>query len=286
MQLSAETRNNTLRLDLLTIVIEAPNCRLQSKEIQKILNKRYVPEPYDFESFDVAFSRAKAALRSEGLLERQDLGHQSVFYLIPEKVRADLKAELQKIRNVELFTKLDVDKQQWLLYEVEYYKKKEQLDHLKQTILPGHLVVLKARELNLDWKEFHPEKWQGVDFNLPSENFKQLGDIELKLVSDKALSNPKKNGQRALLVMFGWRLLGVSDITGSSLYGRYKLLGKGLEELFELGLVRFKERSNVSDDEWVRLAAKMRKEPLLAIFNGMVYWPLDLYTPNVIWYSP
>lgn len=287
MQLSTETRNNALRLDLLTTVIEAPNCRLQSKEIQKTLNERYVPKPYDLESFDVAFSRAKAALRSEGLLERQDLGHQSVFYLIPEQVRADLKAELQKIRNVELFTKLDVDKQQWLLDEVEYYKKREYLDELKQFQLPGRLVVSKARELNLDWKEFHPEKWRCVDFILPPADFERLGDLELKLVSDVALSEPQKYEQRTLLVMFGWKLLGISNVTGSSLYGRYKLLGKGLEELFELGLLRWKDRSHVSDEEWALLAPKLREKPLHALFRNIVFWPMDLYyTDNVLWRLP
>ncbi len=169
MQLSAETRNNALRLDILTTTIEAPNCRLQSKEIQKALNARYVPKHYDLESFDVAFSRAKAALRSEGLLERQNLGHQSVFYLIPEKIRAELKAELQRIKNVELFTKLDVDKQQWLLNEVEFYKKKEEIDELKYYKLPGKLVITKTRELKIDYNEFDPEYWRCVDSTASTE---------------------------------------------------------------------------------------------------------------------
>ncbi|NLF88076.1 hypothetical protein GX563_04550 [Candidatus Bathyarchaeota archaeon] len=250
------------------------------------MNARYVPKPYDLESFDVAFSRAKAALRSEGLLERQNLGHQSVFYLIPETIRAELKAELQKIKNVELFTKLDVDKQQWLLNEVEFYKKKEKIDELKYYKLPGQLVITKTRELKINYTEFDPEYWRCVDFTSPTA-YERLGNIELKLVSDTALSQPEKHEQHMILLMFGWKLLGASNVNGSSLYGRYKRLGKALEDLFELGLLRWRDQSHISDEEWARMAPKLRREPPLAVFKGLVYWSMDrYYDDNMIWRTP
>ncbi len=90
-----------------------------------------------------------------------------------------------------------------------------------------------------------------------------------------------------ILLMFGWKLLGISNTTGSSLYGRYKCLGKALEDLFEMGLQRWKDQSRISEEEWARMAPKLRKEPPLAVFKGLVYWSMDLYyDDNRLWGIP
>jgi hypothetical protein len=112
-------RNSSVDLDVLAVLLEAPNCLLQWKEIKKQLQSKYVPKLMGDGSFDVSINRSLARLTSQVLLKKDDRGHQSVFYSIPEEMRGDLRIKLQKIKNVQIFTKLDVSVQQWLLAEIK-----------------------------------------------------------------------------------------------------------------------------------------------------------------------
>jgi hypothetical protein len=112
-------RNSSVDLDVLAALLEAPNCTLRWKEIKKQLRSKYVPKLMGDGYFLLSINRILVRLTLQGLLKRDDRGHQQVFYMIPEQKRNDLKEEMQKIRNVELFTKLDVSVQQWLLAEIK-----------------------------------------------------------------------------------------------------------------------------------------------------------------------
>ena len=282
MKLSNNTKNKALQLDILTILLEAPNCRLQSNEIWKkimeTLKEKYIPKLYKDESnLDTNFSRAKYALCTERLLFQEKLSD-GVFYLIPEEIRAPLRIELQKIRNGEVFTKLDVDQQQRLLKEVEYYKAKSDIHELRQILFPRALIFSKMAELGLDPKEFNLKKCSGcvvtscencIVENMDSEVF---GGIEFFLT--EASFQPTEPDRSELnLSMFGWRIIGVSSITGRRLYGRYKNLGEMCEEQFERELLIWKDDFGKSDEEWVVLAPQLRKDPPGLIFKKMMSLP-------------
>jgi hypothetical protein len=110
-------RNSSVDLDVLAVLLEAPNCTLRCTEIKKKLRSKYVPKLMGDGYFLLNISRSLARLTLQGLVKRDDRGHQQVFYMIPEQKRNTLEEEMQKIRNVELFIKLDVSVQQWLLAE-------------------------------------------------------------------------------------------------------------------------------------------------------------------------
>ena len=106
MQVQSNKIKNNLRLDILLTLMEAPNYRLQSNQILKTLHDKYVPKPYCDGAFDVAFSRAKKALVSEGLLNRENRGHQQIFYNLTKKgqkecMSGSLEAVQQSIKNLE-----------------------------------------------------------------------------------------------------------------------------------------------------------------------------------------
>jgi hypothetical protein len=108
--------------DILVVLLEAPNCILQKNTIKKAIETKYVKKKYTTEDaegvFHTVFTRAIKRLCSDELLKKDNRGHQSVFYSIPEEIRADLRIKLQKINNVKIFTRLDVDEQQRLLVKV------------------------------------------------------------------------------------------------------------------------------------------------------------------------
>lgn len=110
-------------VDILVVLLEAPNCILQKNTIEKAIENKYVKKQYTTEDaegvFHTVFTRAIKRLCSDELLKRIDRGHQSVFYSIPEEKRADLKIKIQKIKNVQIFTRLDVDEQQRLLVHAQ-----------------------------------------------------------------------------------------------------------------------------------------------------------------------
>jgi hypothetical protein len=277
MQLSSSTKNNTLRLEILKILLEVPNCELQSNEIEKkIMATR--KDCKNERSLDVAFSRAKYALCAENLLKRKDCGHKDVFYLIPEKIRGNLKTELQKINNVQIFTKLDVDQQQKLLSEVEYYRRREQINALLKIPLPGFSVLSEIHKMGKDCKDFHPDHWKDVDFDYEAERYKVFypelqgnADIELKLLSKADLVNPQMREEINKL-QFGWRLLGISD-AGIQLYCRLQLLGQKFNLQFEEEVQRWKDYYKMPDKEWTQMEAAIRENPSPEFINSLLGLP-------------
>jgi hypothetical protein len=98
----------------------------------KTLRNKYVPKSYCDGAFDVAFSRAKKALLSEGLLHRENCGHQQIFYKLTKKgqkecLSGSLEAVQQSIKNLEQFTSILLSNparlEEWLQTEEDIFYK-------------------------------------------------------------------------------------------------------------------------------------------------------------------
>ena len=261
-----------MQVDILRILAEAPRCTLRRNILKQSLGTKH---SYDDESLDVILARKLTKLDSDGNVKKDNRGHQNVWYFIPRKKQQSIRENLQKLLNRSVFESLTIDEQQKALSEVEYYRRREQINALLKVPLPGFTVLSEIHKHKMDCKDFHPEQWKDVDFDLKTESYKAIyqelqdnADIELKLLSEADLLNPQMREEINKL-QFGWRLLGISD-AGIQLYCRLQLLGQKFELQFEEEVQRWKEHFKRPDKEWTDIEAVLRKNPGTDFIKAML----------------
>jgi len=95
-----------MEFDILKTLLRSPDCRLQRREIKNNLKEKYISSnnhrgPYDDEkSLDVVLQRKLNKLLGR-YLEKQNLGHQRVYYYIP-KARIEEVEEVLKLGAVQM----------------------------------------------------------------------------------------------------------------------------------------------------------------------------------------
>ena len=89
------TLNDPLELDILTVLLNALQTRLQRKEMRDQLFPKYEGKPYGKDTFDVVLQRKLDRLCSLGILRKEYVAR-SAFYFIMEEMRDEVKLLVEK----------------------------------------------------------------------------------------------------------------------------------------------------------------------------------------------
>ena len=88
-------KDDSLYWDVLTALALSHNMRLQWREIRDNVHKHY-EKVYDKETFEAILSRALKRLLQDGLVRKDPIGHQEVYYFIPKQRQQEIIDELNK----------------------------------------------------------------------------------------------------------------------------------------------------------------------------------------------
>ena len=281
-------------IDILTTLIEAPDCRKRSSELEKELFIKY-KKVYSEESFHTHFNRCIKRLCAYGLVKKASLGHQRVFYYMPKNQRQAVKTDLEKMKNAKLFISLGTDEQQRLLSEVSFLRKREYLRKLFELPLPAYAVIAECTRKGIDSQKFSlvssekldfhntPESWRSSFPFSPSIEEKDKDDVEIQVLSDDDaadLVDPLKWKEKTKdynELMRGWRILGKSS-ENTVLFGRLRILGRLFEETIDAILSYLKVfLRELPEKEWNLVEQNIRADPTILLtaeipkYNGPSY---------------
>ena len=112
-----------LDVDVLAVLLEAPNMRLQRREILQLLSPKYA-KTYRPEIFNVTLARVLTRLTKQDKITKDDLGHKQVYYFIEEAQREGAQEFVDREQAVNGF------KHYWSVLKPK--QKKETLEALRQ----------------------------------------------------------------------------------------------------------------------------------------------------------
>lgn len=87
---------DSLEYDIKLVLALSPAMRLQWREIFKTLHPRYKKDYKTKSSFSVTLHRKLRRLIDSGDLEKEEKGHQQVFYFIPKKRQKKVTEEIER----------------------------------------------------------------------------------------------------------------------------------------------------------------------------------------------
>ena len=87
-------RLDDIEIDVLSTLTQNPNHRLQRCNIRNNLTEKY--KKYAEDSFNNILQRKLSHLCSAGLLKKDDVGHQQVYYHIPKEKQQEVNQRLDK----------------------------------------------------------------------------------------------------------------------------------------------------------------------------------------------
>jgi hypothetical protein len=255
-------------IDILATLIETPNCRKRSSDIEKELVDKY-KNSYNKNSFHTHFNRCIKRLCSKEMLERKAPDHQQVFYSIPDSQRESIRVELRKIKNVKLFTQLDLEEQQRLISEVNLLRKRELTRNLMDMPLPGYAIVSMCQKMGLNYQDFEPCTWGSKVVWWTEEAYKltfppfdpksdrDFYEIELKTIPQPNTANLTEGKKIERMALHGWCILGTSR-EKIALCCRLKVLALSIENTIEAYIEYLKEF--FPPEKWGQLE-DLRKDP-------------------------
>jgi len=255
-------------IDILANLIETPDCRKRSRDIEKELVNKY-SKSYNENSFHTHFNRCIKRLCNKELIEREPLDHQQVFYAIPERLREKIRIDLQKIKNTKIFTQLELEEQQKLISEVNLLRKRELTRNLMDMPLPGYAIISKCQEMNLNYEDFEPNTWgnrvvmgteetyiQTVPFSRDSDL--ENREIELMIIPQTDLDTIKAEK----MAYQGWKLLGISSRKKLALCGRLEALAQSIENTVEAYIEYLK--IFYPPEKWAQMETDLRNDHRVA----------------------
>jgi len=89
------TLNDPIGIDILTVVLKAPQMRIQRYKVRDQLFPKYEDKPYVKDTFDVVLQRRLDKLCSLGVLKK-DYVERSAFYSIPNEMRDEVNLLVEK----------------------------------------------------------------------------------------------------------------------------------------------------------------------------------------------
>jgi hypothetical protein len=248
--LLSEEINDPVDIDILVTLIETPNCRKRSRDIEKELVGKY--KSYNQNSFHTHFNRCIKRLCAKGLLARELLDHQQVFYIIPNSQRESTRVDLQKIKNAKLFRQLALEEQQRLISEVNLLRKRELTSILWNMPLPGYAIVSRCQKMGLNYQDFEPNTWGNkvvwwaeeaykLTFSpFDSKSDQDFYEIELKTIPQPNTANLSEVKKIERMALHGWSILGTSR-EKMALCCRLKVLAQSIESTIEAYIEYLKE---------------------------------------------
>lgn len=96
-----------IELDILTVIINAPEKRMQRRAIRDLLYSKYEKETgYSKDTFEVTLQRKLNRLCTSGYLKKDNIGHQRVFYHIPKRAQKEIMKHLDKQQAYRIFDQI------------------------------------------------------------------------------------------------------------------------------------------------------------------------------------
>jgi hypothetical protein len=259
--------SDSVDIDILATLIETPNCKKRSSDIEKELVGKH--KNFNQNSFHTHFSRCIKRLCGKELIERELRDHQQVFYSIPDSQRESIRVDLQKIKNAKLFTQLDLEEQQRLISEVNLLRKRELTRNLWDIPLPGYAIVSKCQKMGLKYEDFEPNTWgnkvlwckeEAYKLTVPFIDSKSVGkidDIELKTIPQPNAADLAEKK----MTLQGWKILGASQ-EKIVLCCRLKVLAQSVESTVEAYIEHLK--GFFPPEKWVQIETYLRNDPWVA----------------------
>jgi DNA-binding Lrp family transcriptional regulator len=274
-----EFKIDDIQFEILNFLLQ--NGEVRFTKLMENLSKSENFKNYGVESLKVILLRKIKPLVENGYIQKKDLGHQNVHYLIPQEKlqtvkvllgKKDLDKNFEKIKsNVKTpedieFYKKKLDE---LEKELKYYKRLNRIKELEQLrVLPLQAVLKKLEQMGFNSEEldFYVEKTKnGERYHYGSrrkitnfaggaffDDFKPE-DIEIILEPAHKYKNPKDFlTQIAEEVEYGpeWIVLTEEPVKGYYILGAYKELLQLYQEEFEFEWLKWKEEFNLSDEDW------------------------------------
>jgi cell fate (sporulation/competence/biofilm development) regulator YmcA (YheA/YmcA/DUF963 family) len=274
-----EFKIDDIQFEILNFLLQ--NGEVRFTKLMENLSKSENFKNYGVESLKVILLRKIKPLVENGYIQKKDLGHQNVHYLIPQEKlqtvkvllgKKDLDKNFEKIKsNVKTpedieFYKKKLDE---LEKELKYYKRLNRIKELEQLrVLPLQAVLKKLEQMGFNSEEldFYVEKTKnGERYHYGSrrkitnfaggaffDDFKPE-DIEIILEPAHKYKDSKDFlTQIAEEVEYGpeWIVLTEEPVKGYYILGAYKELLQLYQEEFEFEWLKWKEEFNLSDEDW------------------------------------
>jgi cell fate (sporulation/competence/biofilm development) regulator YmcA (YheA/YmcA/DUF963 family) len=276
-----EFKIDDIQFEILNFLLQ--NGEVRFTKLMENLSKSENFKNYGVESLKVILLRKIKPLVENGYIQKKDLGHQNVHYLIPQEKlqtvkvllgKKDLDKNFEKIKsNVKTSEDIEFYKKKLdeLEKELKYYKRLNRIKELEQLqVLPLQAVLKKLEQMGFNseelWPNFYVEKTKnGERHHYGSrrkitnyaggaffDDFKPE-DIEIILEPAHKYKNPKDFlTQIAEEVEYGpeWIVLTEEPVKGYYILGAYKELLQLYQEEFEFEWLKWKEEFNLSDEDW------------------------------------
>jgi DNA-binding Lrp family transcriptional regulator len=303
-----EFKIDDMQFEILNFLLQ--NGEVRFTKLIENLSKSENFKHYGVESLKVILLRKIKPLLEKGYIQKKDLGHQNVHYLIPHEklqtVKIMLEREaLKKNFNEKLSSTNTLD-------DIEFYKKKlielererqknKLLEQIRQfeslKVLPLKAVSKKLEKMGFKSEDFFLKNGStrminvGMDSHL---NYFRPEDIEIKILRSRKPTPQELNQilqgmeKEMVLTVFevpallgpGWMSLTYDEVKGCHIIGAYKELLRLYQEYANLQLSEIKEAWQLSDEDFETLKPTLQEMMIREINNPLIIDKIVRYIIN------
>ena len=293
-----EFKIDDIQFEILNFLLQ--NGEVRFTKLMENLSKSENFKNYGVESLKVILLRKIKPLVEKGYIQKKDLGHQNVHYLIPQEKlqtvkvllgKKDLDKDFEKIKS-NVKTPEDIEFYKKKLVELERERQKnELLERIRRfeslKVLPLKAVSEKLEKMGFKRENFFSKNGStklinvGMDSRL---NYFRPEDIEIKLLRSRKPTPHELNqilqgmGKEMVLTAFevpallgpGWMSLTYDEVKGCHIIGAYKELLRLYQEYANLQLLEIKEAWQLSDEDIKALEPTLKELVIKRINNPLI----------------
>ena len=293
-----EFKIDDIQFEILNFLLQ--NGEVRFTKLMENLSKSENFKNYGVESLKVILLRKIKPLVENGYIQKKDLGHQNVHYLIPQEKlqtvkvllgKKDLDKNFEKIKS-NVKTPEDIEFYKKKLVELERERQKnELLERIRRfeslKVLPLKAVSEKLEKMGFKREDFFSKNGStklinvGMDSRL---NYFRPEDIEIKLLRSRKPTPHELNqilqgmGKEMVLTAFevpallgpGWMSLTYDEVKGCHIIGAYKELLRLYQEYANLQLLEIKEAWQLSDEDIKALEPTLKELVIKRINNPLI----------------